>query len=97
MLTSAVKGATIPTQVITWLREDGRPQELSGEPLTGKLRKGGQVRLVVGALIVIDAACGVFEWKYDPADVAEAGAYDVQFADGSTKTFVSTWVVEDSI
>jgi len=97
----AVEGALRPGQVITWLREDEQPQELTGALLTGTIRSKGQQRAIDGALLVKDAPGGVFLWLYAAADVAEAGTFDVQFtasfANGRSpaRSYSAVWVVRD--
>ena len=104
MLAEAVKGATRPAQRITWTREEGTPEPLTGATLTGKLRNQDtrEVRAVAGALTVIDGPQGTFEWSYVDADVAEAGVFDVQFtatfvaSPSPARTTATQWVVAES-
>lgn len=105
-LANAVKGATRPSQQITWSREGlNTPEPLTGATLTGKMRNCGTqvIRSITGTLTVTDGANGVFTWEYAAADVAEAGLFDVQFtaAFGSSptpaKTISELWVVNDDI
>ena len=37
-LAHAVAGATRPSQVITWTRDDGTAEDLTGATITGKIR-----------------------------------------------------------
>lgn len=104
-LATAVRGARRPAQGITWTREDGNAEDLTGATLTGLLRNraSGQTRAIAGALTVTDPTAGVFRWDYAAADVAEAGAFDVQFDAafdvGATpaRTFVARWDVRGSL
>ena len=102
-LADAVDGATRPSQTITWTRDDGTAEDLTGATITGTLKpRGGTARAVAGDLSVSDAESGVFVWTYDDADVVE-GLYEVQFqaAFGSdptpAKTFVARWYVSESL
>jgi hypothetical protein len=104
-LATGVQGARRPAQLITWARDDGAPEDLTGATLTGKLhnRGTGETRAIAGPLTVTDAAGGVFRWDYAAEDVAEAGRFDVQFdaafAAGQTpaRTFVTRWEVQSSL
>jgi hypothetical protein len=104
-LASAVRGGTRPAQTVAWLREDGTPEDLSGAALSGFIRSraSGETRPVAGALNVADGPGGVLRWDYAADDVAEAGAFDVQFvasfASGQTpaKTFITRWEVRASL
>lgn len=104
-LADAVQGAKRPAQTVTWLREDGSGEDLTGATLTGFLRNRatGERRAIEGALTVTDAEAGAFRWDYAAGDVAEAGAFDVQFnaAFGSgaspARTFVGRWDVRGSL
>lgn len=104
-LANAIVGATRPSQVITWYRADGTPENLTGATMTGKLRnrQSGEVRDIAGVLSVTDGAGGVFTWAYDADDVATVGRYDVQFtaAFGTSptpaRTIVDRWAVEEAL
>ena len=81
-LASAIEGATRPAQSITWYRGDGvTPEDLAGATITGRLRYAvdGSSRSIAGTLTVTDGAAGEFTWAYDADDVAQPGAYEVQF------------------
>ncbi len=105
-LANAVKGATRPSQSVTWTREGlNTPEPLTGANLTGQLRNcdTGAIRAIAGTLTVTDGTNGVFTWAYAEADVAEAGLFDVQFtaAFGTSptpaRTIVGKWTVEEAI
>lgn len=109
ILANAVVGGKRPSQIITWYREDGTLEDLTGATLAGKLRFQNQAvsQSIEGALTVIDEVIqGVrpkFLWDYADADVASSGEHRVQFTAmfGSTptpaKTFVTKWNVEESL
>jgi hypothetical protein len=100
-LADAVQGAIRPAQQITWSREDGTAEDLSGATLTGFIRsqRTGTTRAIAGTLALTTAASGIFTWTYAAADVVDAGNFDVQFVAtfGSdptpAKTFTTKWVV----
>ena len=101
-LAAAVRGAKRPPQSITWEREDGEAEDLTGAVLTGWLRsyQTGAVRPIAGALTVTDGPGGRFLWSYADEDVAEAGEFDVQFnaaysaGPSPARTFPARWVVK---
>ena len=105
MLPNRVKGGVRPAQALTWKREDGSAEDLTGATLTGSIRNRatGETRAITGVLTVTDGPAGVFRWDYAAADVAEAGRFDVQFtaafAAGLTpaRTFVEQWTVEAAL
>lgn len=104
-LATAVKGGRRPSQTITWRREGGGVEPLTGATITGWLRghNSRATRPIAGALVVVDGARGQFRWDYAAGDVAEAGTFDVQFTasfEGGAspaKTFVGEWAVEESL
>lgn len=104
-LAAAVKGGRRPAQLITWTRDDGAAEDLTGATVTGIIRNRSTAtaRAIVGALTVTDATAGVFRWDYDTADVADSGYFDVQFnaAFGSgltpAKTFIARWEVREAL
>lgn len=104
-LPERVQGAIRPAQVITWTREDGAVENLTGATLTGtlKLWRTGIARSITGALVVTDAVNGVFTWTPSAADVGTAGRYDAQFtasfASGTTpaKAFSTRWMVREAL
>lgn len=81
-LNDALQGAIHTGQSITWTRDDGTPQDLSGATLSGTIqsvRTGASVA-IAGTLAIVTAASGIFTWAYAAADVAAAGEYLVQFS-----------------
>ena len=104
-LAHAIVGARRPSQIITWTRDDGAPEDLTGATLTGKIRLYSQTtsQAIVGSLTVLNGAAGTFRWDYDDTDVETAGTHEVQivaaYASGPTpaKTFVTEWVVKESL
>lgn len=104
-LAHAIAGATRPSQVITWTRDDGTPEDLTGATITGKLRRAstGDITNIAGTLSVTDATAGKFTWAYAAADVATPGHYRVQFtaAFGSeptpARTIVADWEVKEAL
>ena len=105
MLPNRVEGGVRPAQALTWKREDGSAEDLTGATLTGSIRNRatGETRAITGVLTVTDGPAGAFRWDISAADVAEAGRFDVQFtaafAAGLTpaRTFVEQWVVEAAL
>lgn len=78
-LADAVAGALRPAQSITWTRDDGTAENLTGATLSGTLQPlGGTKRAIAGVLTVTTAASGIFSWAYAAGDVVE-GQYKVQF------------------
>lgn len=80
-LANAVQGATRPSQLITWLQDDGSPLDLSDAVITATIYHpdANTERAAAGLIVVTDGPAGQFRWDYDPADVAEAGDHEVQF------------------
>ena len=79
-LADAVAGALRPSQVITWTRDDGTAENLTGATITGTLTPidTGVARAIAGTLTLTIPASGAFTWAYGAADVVE-GIYNVQF------------------
>ena len=105
-LAAAVKGARRPSQSIVWQRENGGgAEDLTAATLTGIIRDRATntARAIAGVLAVTDGPAGAFRWDYAAADVAEAGAFDVQFtaafASGATpaRSFVTRWDVREAL
>lgn len=104
MLADAVQGALRPAQTITWVREDGEAENLTGATITGRIVDAAGVgRAIAGTLAVVNGAEGIFTWAYAAGDVANAGAQQVQFnaAFGApptpARTFVAAWYVREAI
>ena len=104
-LPGRVQGGLRPSQSITWKREDGVAEDLTGATITGKLRdrSTGASRAIAGTLSVTDGAAGAFRWDFAAGDVAAAGTFDVQFTAafeaGQTpaRTFVTQWTVAEAL
>lgn len=104
-LASAVKGGLRPSQVVTWTRDDGNAETLTGATLTGFIRSRttGTTRALAGTLTVTNGAGGEFRWDYAAADVADTGFFDVQFnaaflaSPTPAKTFVTRWDVREAL
>lgn len=99
-LASAIQNAKRPSQVITWTRDDGTAEDLSGATITGFIKNSaGTVRAIDGTLTLTTPASGIFTWAYGDNDVATAGEFTVQFnaAFGSAptpaKTIAASWYV----
>ncbi len=103
-LAQAIQEALRPSQIITWTRGDGTPENLSDATLTGKIRDNptGIVREIAGTLTVTDGPSGIFTWEYHADDVADAGRFMVQFtasfADDPTpaRTIATEWFVYEA-
>jgi hypothetical protein len=101
VIPDAVQGGTHTPRSFTWTRGDGSAQDLTGATLSGtkkNIRTGEVTDLADGSLTIVSAAAGTFTWTLDPADVAEAGAYDVQFlatyaADNVEVSMIGRWLV----
>lgn len=104
-LASAVQNGKRPSQLITWQREDGNVETLTGATITAKIKRQNQGASedLTGTFTVTDGANGIFRWDYSSADVATAGTHRVQFTAtfGSSptpaKTFIADWVVRESL
>lgn len=104
-LAHAIAGALRPSQVITWTRDDGTAENLTGATITGKIRSlaTGETASIAGTLSVTDATAGEFTWDYAAADVATPGRYQVQFtaafSAGTTpaRTVITDWEVERAL
>lgn len=105
-LAAAIKGAKRPSQTITWTREDGTAENLSGATLTGFIRnmRTGATRSIDGTLTLVTPASGVFTWAYGDNDVNESGQdFEVQFvasfgsAPTPAKTKAASWIVYDGL
>ncbi len=104
-LPTRVQGGLRPSLLITWTREDGTAEDLTGATLTGSIRDRATqtTRAIAGALTVTDGPAGVFRWDLAAGDVAAAGSFDVQFSAafvaGQTpaRTFVERWTVSEAL
>ena len=104
-LPDRVQGGLRPPQSITWQREDGTAEDLTGATLTGYIRDRttGTERAIAGTLSVTDGSTGAFRWDFAEADVADAGNFDVQFTaefeSGATpaRTFLERWTVKEAL
>ena len=102
-LSNAVQGATHTAQQITWVDGDGDPLNLTGATVTARLLDlaTGTARAATGTITVLDAEAGLFSWTYGAADVATAGAFNVQFVAtfgaSNDKTLAELWEVEPAL
>ena len=101
-LPRAIEGARHTGMRVTWTREDGTVQDLTGATLSGEiLDSAGVARAITGTLTATSPASGLFTWAYSAADVGTVGRFLVQFKAnyGSTYdlTFPEPWVVEPSL
>lgn len=78
-LANAVQHARKRAQTITWKDEDDAAIDLTGATITGIIERAGVQTAITGALALVTAASGIFSWTYSAADVAQAGAFFVQF------------------
>lgn len=82
-LPTRVVGGLRPNLAIVWTRDDEAetPEDLTGvTTMTGTITdKWENSRAIVGALSVLDAPAGAFEWAFAPADLAAPGTFVVQF------------------
>jgi hypothetical protein len=75
-----VVGGLRPSLEVSWQRDDGTPEPLTGATMTGTIEdRQGNSRAIAGELSVLDGAAGTFEWAFDAADLAAPGTYQVQF------------------
>lgn len=101
-LRDAVQGALRPSQLITWVDEDGDPLDLTGATITAKIGRDGTWVSSTGSFVIVDGPSGIFRWDYSVADVATAGGFYVQFnaAFGSGPTparnYIARWRVHES-
>jgi hypothetical protein len=106
-LSEAVQGARHTSQRVTWLDEDGDPQDLNGATLSGRLlnRATGTAANMDGTFNIVDAAGGVFDWTPGVNDVSTPGVFDAQFIatygvvpnTTNDKTLVEKWTVHRAI
>lgn len=95
-----------PRVTVLWTHADGTTGEvLTGATISGYIKdlSSNVTRPIAGTFAITNAAAGVFTWMPDPADVADVGAYQVQFEAvfGSeptpARTIVYEWEVAESI
>lgn len=101
------QGARRPSMALTWyVLGTTTPVDLTGATITGLIRSSsgvGAATAITGVLTVTDGAAGQFRWDFSADDVANAGAFKVQFVAtfGSNptpaKTFKSDWHIEKSL
>lgn len=106
-LPDRVQGATRPAMLITWLREDGTPEDLTGATMTAWMRRARTADAPVevsGTLApTANADDGEFQWLVHDDDIAVAGDFDVEivatFGSAPTvaKTFNTTWTITPSL
>lgn len=103
-LNDAHVGARHTGQTITWTRNDGTAENLTGATVTGKMKKldTGAVKSITGTLTVTTPASGIFTWAYATADIDTAGVYEVQFKATFADTtydlsFVTTMHVREAV
>lgn len=105
-LSTIAQGSERPVLTITWTHADNTTgEDLTNAVITGYVKNltTGVTVQIQGAIAVTDAAAGVFTWTPDPFDVAEDGAYQVQFSatwpgeptPGLTAVF--DWEISESI
>lgn len=106
-LAPVVQGSVGAYQDITWTREDGTAQNLTGATLTGRIRSQTAPYepsdAISGVLSLVTPASGIFRWTYAAGDVDTAGMFDVQFTASYSagavldKSMIETWEVEPAI
>jgi hypothetical protein len=105
-LSTIAQGSERPVLTVIWCHADNTTgEDLTGATITGYIKNldTGDVVEIQGTFAITDAANGVFTWTPDPADVAEDGAYQVQFSAvfGSeptpARTAVFEWEIVESI
>ena len=103
-LEHATQNARHFSQDVTFTDANGDAVDLTNSTLYGKKRDNhtGTQTSITGTLVLLAATAGVFTWTYSIADLAEPGAYSVQFmavfSDGlREKTPVWPWRVFESL
>jgi hypothetical protein len=103
-LAPTVEGSQHTAQLITWLKSDGTPVNLTNATITGIIENiEGAARSIDGTLSVTDADEGIFQWDYGAEDVSTAGIFQVQFraefssTDQSDYTFSESWYVSPQL
>lgn len=103
-LADAIEGSRHTAQQITWKDKDGVAVDLTGATLTGRLKDtttGAITSIDSGALTLVTAASGIFQWAYGVNDVGTVGVYEVQFiatfgAGDIERSIPETWRVIDA-
>jgi hypothetical protein len=105
-LATVAQGSERPAIPCVWTHADNTTgEDLTGAALTGYIKDlaDGTLTEIQGTFAITDAAAGVFTWTPDPIDVAEDGAYQVQFAAAfageptPARSIVYEWTVAESI
>lgn len=98
-LQNAFQGATHTGQSITWTRDDGSAQDLTGATLSGTITNvlTGTSVAIAGTLTATTPLSGILSWAYNAADVATAGQYRVQllasYSGALDATYLADWLV----
>ncbi|MDQ2995460.1 MAG: hypothetical protein M3R61_00170 [Chloroflexota bacterium] len=98
-LQSAFQGATHTGQQITWTRDDGTPQDLTGATLSGTITNvlTGVSTAIGGTLTATTPLSGILTWAYSAADVAASGQYRVQllasYGSAIDATYLADWLI----
>jgi hypothetical protein len=82
-LSTIAQGSERPILTLTWQHADNTTgEDLTGATITGYIKNlaTGDVVEIQGTFAITDATAGTFTWTPDPFDVAEDGAYQVQFS-----------------
>jgi hypothetical protein len=105
-LSTVAQRSERPILRIVWTHADNTTGEnLTGATLSGYIKdlSSGVRRPILGTFAIVTAASGVFTWQPDPADVANAGAHQVQFEatfagePTPARTAVYEWEIAESI
>lgn len=104
-LADAIQGAKRPSQLITWLDQDGDPVDLTGATITARIRNTATGATVAadGTFVLTSASLGVFRWDYGTTDVATAGFFKVTlnaaYGNDPTpgRTLSEKWTVHEAV
>jgi hypothetical protein len=105
-LSTVAQRSERPILRIVWTHADGTTGEnLTGATLSGYIKDlaSGEGRPILGTFALVTPASGIFTWQPDPADVANAGAHQVQFEatfagePTPARTVVFEWEIAESI
>ena len=103
-IAKAVQGARHTGQTITWKRDDGSAQVLTGGTISARIINADDLKAVAfssdGTFNITDGPNGVFTWGYGALDVAQAGNYRVQFKVTFTNydlSYATDWKIEKAI